>query len=789
MDTSKENRRGCDEDAGETPAKTASNSSLWGSSAGVAGNDDSCNYGQISPGLEDCCQAVVANVGAVASGESSSEETTHNNSLDNCENDVEGEISQDESDESICQNLAQTQQAFKDPFPNISPIPKLPRKSLQSTSDGQHAGVTTIPNLPAGGPDTNGTLGPFATPPISREGTPQPLSTPMDATYNASKKAWMDPFPTPDISVHSRLSTPCSSRVKPDNDDGRIGGILSEEWETMLQSIPNIPSIDELHTAQGTSRQERNGSSCPRLQTLVSQEALLVHKSSSESNLPMMKRRSFESIWGALQSGPDGNELVTNDDLTTGSNKAKRRNSDKAAIWRDPIEYDEGKKPQLRRRRNGEALERSFTAPDETPEKSNQTHLSLPAANGGCQANGTARRYVKQNSATITTATGENLAKEVKLLIEKRKEGSRSTPNRLGSRAWDAIKSKTPTGHLVFSPVRSVATAYQDSAVKKLVQNTREKLKKRKERRRQRRLERLKEPPRSWWIVIPADHPYKIAWDVMTMIWAVLGAYRTHVRIRDRVFDQSPLILLTEIWFTLDVLLNFVTEHKTRQGQVIRDGKTIWARYLTTWFLIDILSLIPWERIYVRPVVEKIKKRNIFQKTFFRSKAVVRVSRVLRGRHIKLFGRVSKQTGTPLRRLVALVIKYLPKYLVFLRNMKGALVVRALRFIHWIHNMYKKIWVKAKTARQSYIEMRAARRNVAGSLFTSISRSYSEPDHSYDDTDSDEDEGHSDDSDQDDGDSESDHSELQTNYHRAHSEGSPLRRRSFSHTAADFTSS
>merc|ERR1711966_218849 len=48
-----------------------------------------------------------------------------------------------------------------------------------------------------------------------------------------------------------------------------------------------------------------------------------------------------------------------------------------------------------------------------------------------------------------------------------------------------------------------------------------------------------------------------------------------------------------------------------------------------------------------------------------------------RGRHIKLFGQVSKQTGTPLRRLVALLIRYLPKYLVFLRNMRGALVVRA----------------------------------------------------------------------------------------------------------------
>jgi len=240
---------------------------------------------------------------------------------------------------------------------------------------------------------------------------------------------------------------------------------------------------------------------------------------------------------------------------------------------------------------------------------------------------------------------------------------------------------------LILSPARSAV---------KLVRNTQQKLRERRERRRLRRLERINNPPRSWWICIPADHPLKVVWDVMTMIWAALGAYRTHIRIRDRVFEQSPLIILTEIWFTVDILLNFITEHKTRQGDVIRDGKAVWARYLTTWFIVDILSLIPWESIYVKPVVEKIKRRNFFQKTFFRSKAVIKVSRVLRGRHIKLFGKASKRSGVSLHKLVALVIRFLPKYLLFLRNMRGALVIRGLRAIHWLHNMYKKIWVKAR---------------------------------------------------------------------------------------------
>ena len=272
----------------------------------------------------------------------------------------------------------------------------------------------------------------------------------------------------------------------------------------------------------------------------------------------------------------------------------------------------------------------------------------------------------------------------------------------LKAKSTKAVASAKNSAGEVFSPVRTVVQKSTQRAAK-LVRHTRQRLRERKELRKQRRQARMAEPPRSWWIVIPADHPYKIIWDVLTMLWAALGAYRTHVRIRDRVFDQSPLIILTEIWFTVDILLNFITEHKTSEGHLIRDGKAVWARYLTSWFIIDILSLIPWERIYVRPIVERIKRRNFFQKTFFRSKAVVRVSRVLRGRHVKLFGRVSKRTGMSLHRMTALLIKYLPKYLLFLRNMKGALVVRALRFVHWLHNIYKKIWVKAINARQSLV--------------------------------------------------------------------------------------
>ncbi|KAL7532555.1 hypothetical protein ACHAXR_004701 [Thalassiosira sp. AJA248-18] len=830
----------------------SSSSSIWNSDDGVAGGDrdDENNYGYNSAGLKNCWEAVAVNAASLNvkdAGDGGCDDDSENSS-DNDES-VDGSSSNISSEQRPCENLAQTRDGFKDPFPVLTPIPPTTtRNSLQSRYNRLNVKTSvardfTVPNIaltqPSLTPMMNSThrvkntaqskrcsftdfstpqynFNAPETPPLTRAGARQPLSvqtSPIRTTAyaNNSQKPWIDPFPTPDISVHSMYGTPCSSRIKYDSEDhddcdgDQHGRVLKADWETILQTIPQIPLIEEFNSSDGAGLRRRSNKSFPHLQSMGSAEPS-VRKVFSDSNLPLTKRPSFENIWGALRSGPDGNELVDEYDngKSEGRKKKARRNSEKSLFLKEPLEYHVSSMQNmpLRRRDQKHVFERSSTAPVEASWKGLQSPLIAVTddnnrncnANTQCNGNNNANGHLRNNSSTITNVTGAELAKEVKMLIGNREgtaRGAPMTPNRMSFRTIRAVANvKASAGELVFSPVKTVRNAYRTNSrrASTLIKKTREKLEKRKELKRQRRLARMNDPPPSWWIVIPADHPYKIAWDMMTMIWALLGSYRTHVRIRDRVFDQSPLIILTEVLFTVDILLNFVTEHKTSKGQVIRDGKAVWARYLTTWFIIDILSLIPWERIYVRPVVERIKKRNFFQKTFFRSKAVVRVSRVLRGRHIKLFGRVSKQTGTPLRRMVSLIIKYLPKYLVFLRNMKGALVVRALRFVHWLHNMYKKFWVKAKNARENYIARRADRRAARRSMFDPIFGRSAPTDH---DSDSDSDDGHDshsdtdgeDDSDSDTDGDDSEEEEGEREYNapilRAHSEGMP-RRRSFS---------
>lgn len=195
--------------------------------------------------------------------------------------------------------------------------------------------------------------------------------------------------------------------------------------------------------------------------------------------------------------------------------------------------------------------------------------------------------------------------------------------------------------------------------------------------------------------LIPADHPIKVLWDFLTVLLSFVHAYATHQSIRDRQFGKNTLIRFCEIWFMADILLNFFTERRV-SGRRLTDCKAVWARYLTSWFVVDLLSLVPFEVLLVQPIIERQNRRGFFQKSFFRTKAVVRVSHiVLKNGYIQLFGRAARQTkpfGIGANRLLQLLIKYLPKYLLFLRNMKAIVAVRVLRQVHWLRKVYHNHW-------------------------------------------------------------------------------------------------
>jgi len=138
--------------------------------------------------------------------------------------------------------------------------------------------------------------------------------------------------------------------------------------------------------------------------------------------------------------------------------------------------------------------------------------------------------------------------------------------------------------------------------------------------------------PKSRIIVIPSNHRFKIMWDTMTIALTFVSAYVGHIYIRDRsTYEWDWFVLFTNVWFFVDVMLNFFTEHRTADGTVMRSGREVWGRYLTTWFAVDALSLLPWERMFLRPIIQMQKRRNVVVKWFFRGKATIKITVSLLG--------------------------------------------------------------------------------------------------------------------------------------------------------------
>ena len=62
--------------------------------------------------------------------------------------------------------------------------------------------------------------------------------------------------------------------------------------------------------------------------------------------------------------------------------------------------------------------------------------------------------------------------------------------------------------------------------------------------------------------------------------------------------DDVPLLVvdsIVDVVFFLDIVLNFHTTYVSQTGEVISDPKLIRLNYLKSWFVIDLLSCLPYD--------------------------------------------------------------------------------------------------------------------------------------------------------------------------------------------------
>lgn len=128
-------------------------------------------------------------------------------------------------------------------------------------------------------------------------------------------------------------------------------------------------------------------------------------------------------------------------------------------------------------------------------------------------------------------------------------------------------------------------------------------------------------------------HPYdrsRRMFDMTTVIWVLLLVFFIPLEIGFDWYEtktwQKVLFTALDIWFALDIVLNFRTGY-INHGTVVMDPKKIASNYLSTWFLVDLLGTLPFEHLISAQVSSR---KSLKLAKYFKIPKLLRISRVMK---------------------------------------------------------------------------------------------------------------------------------------------------------------
>ena len=90
----------------------------------------------------------------------------------------------------------------------------------------------------------------------------------------------------------------------------------------------------------------------------------------------------------------------------------------------------------------------------------------------------------------------------------------------------------------------------------------------------------------------------RLCWDFVTFSFVVFVAVVVPLRLGFNTLDGTEAWMymdrVIDIVFIVDLCLNFITTYTDPNGEEIKDRKKMAWHYLTTWFLLDFVSSVPF---------------------------------------------------------------------------------------------------------------------------------------------------------------------------------------------------
>ncbi|XP_029554566.1 potassium voltage-gated channel subfamily H member 1-like isoform X1 [Salmo trutta] len=128
---------------------------------------------------------------------------------------------------------------------------------------------------------------------------------------------------------------------------------------------------------------------------------------------------------------------------------------------------------------------------------------------------------------------------------------------------------------------------------------------------------------------------FKTTWDwvilILTFYTAIMVPYNVSFKTKQNNVTWLVVDSIVDVIFLVDIVLNFHTTFVGPAGEVISDPKLIRMNYLKTWFVIDLLSCLPYDVINAfENVDENWNRRAVTQgiSSLFSSLKVVRLLRL-----------------------------------------------------------------------------------------------------------------------------------------------------------------
>ncbi|NXJ92543.1 KCNH5 protein, partial [Corythaixoides concolor] len=136
---------------------------------------------------------------------------------------------------------------------------------------------------------------------------------------------------------------------------------------------------------------------------------------------------------------------------------------------------------------------------------------------------------------------------------------------------------------------------------------------------------------------------FKTTWDwvilILTFYTAIMVPYNVSFKTKQNNIAWLVLDSVVDVIFLVDIVLNFHTTFVGPGGEVISDPKLIRMNYLKTWFVIDLLSCLPYDIINA---FENVDEVNLISVCFM---CILEISSLRRISRLPWKGCVSKTMG------------------------------------------------------------------------------------------------------------------------------------------------